>query len=260
MSGPILAALALGCAVLLWPSAPSRDRLAVRPSRRGGSADRASGWLGSATPDRAPRLPARLSGLVSRSAAGPVAVEQEVVDLVEGLSAALRAGLTPPRAFDQLSRSAVVGRDSRAAPAVLDGLLSQLAAQSAVGARLEPVLRDTAHRLGSPALLAVAAGWAMAERHGAPVVDVLDRLGAGLRDAARSAAAVEAALAAPRATAALLGVLPLGGVVLGELVGVDPLGVLVGTPLGRFALIGGLALTWGGRVWMRRLVAAVERG
>ena len=100
----------------------------------------------------------------------------------------------------------------------------------------------------------------MTERHGAPVVDVLDGLASALRDAARSAAAMEAALAAPRATAALLGVLPLGGVVLGELVGVHPLGVLFGTPLGRVALAGGLALTWGGRVWMRRLVAAVERG
>ena len=65
---------------------------------------------------------------------------------------------------------------------------------------------------------------------------------------------METALAAPRATATLLGVLPLGGVALGELVGVDPVAVLIGTPLGRVALVLGLAATWGGRVWMRRLV------
>ena len=114
-------------------------------------------------------------------------------------------------------------------------------------------------RLASPALLAAAAGLAMAERHGAPVVDVLDGLVSALRDAARSAAAVQTALAAPRATATLLGVLPLAGIALGELVGVDPVSVLVGAPLGRVALVLGLAATWSGRVWMRRLVRQVER-
>ncbi len=114
--------------------------------------------------------------------------------------------------------------------------------------------------LGSPVLEAVAAGWLLSERHGAPVVDVLDALVAALRDDARTAAAIEASLAAPRATAALLGALPLGGVALGELVGVHPLAILMGTAAGRICGVAGLAATVGGRVWMRRLVAVVERG
>jgi tight adherence protein B len=190
------------------------------------------------------------------------AVERAVHGLAEGLAAALRAGLTPTQALAHIAGAAAVVRSPLERPPQdpLDGLVGRLAAQAGSGAPLEPLLRAAAVRLGSPALLAASAGWAMAERHGAPIVDVLDALVAALRDAARSAAAVETALAAPRATAALLGVLPLGGVVLGELVGVDPVRVLLGTPLGRVALVLGLALTWAGRVWMRRLVARVERG
>jgi tight adherence protein B len=89
-------------------------------------------------------------------------------------------------------------------------------------------------------------------------VDVLDGLVDARRDAARTAAAVETALAAPRATASLLAALPFGGLVLGEVVGVNPLSTLVGTAFGRVDLAVGLLVTWAGRVWMRRLVAAVS--
>ncbi len=141
----------------------------------------------------------------------------------------------------------------------LAAFTGRLAGQAASGARLEPALRAEAERRASPALLALAAGWGMSERYGAPVVDVIDGLVDGRRDAARSAAAVETALAAPRATASLLAALPFGGVLLGEVVGVSPVTTLVGTPFGRVDLALGLLATWGGRVWMRRLVAAVSR-
>ena len=42
---------------------------------------------------------------------------------------------------------------------------------------------------------AVAEGWGLSERHGAPVVDVLDALVGALRDRMRTEAAVETALA-----------------------------------------------------------------
>jgi tight adherence protein B len=122
---------------------------------------------------------------------------------------------------------------------------------------LEPTWREAAERSASSALQAAAEGWAMSERHGAPVVDVLDALVGALRDRMRTDAAVETALAAPRATARLLAVLPLGGVVLGELVGVHPLAVLIGTGAGRVTGMLGLVATLGGRLWMRRLVASV---
>jgi tight adherence protein B len=138
----------------------------------------------------------------------------------------------------------------------MEAFVGRLAAEGRAGSPLEPVWRHEAQVRGSPALLAVAEGWAMTERHGAPLVDVLDVVSGALRDGARTQAAVEAALAAPRATAALLGVLPLGGLILGELVGVHPLAVLVGTGAGRVVGCAGVACTVAGRLWMRRLVAA----
>jgi tight adherence protein B len=178
-----------------------------------------------------------------------------VLPLLEGLAATLRAGLTPARALAHLAELAEVGE-----PAGLPGLVSRLAAQASTGARLEPVWRTAAETSGSTALLAVAEGWRLSERHGAPIVEVLDALTLALRDQSRTAAAVATALAAPRATATLLGVLPLGGVVLAELVGVHPVSVLVGSPAGRVAAVAGLGATLGGRLWIRRLVTAASRG
>ncbi len=254
MTGSSLAALIAAVAVLTWPRRPSAagrlsalgrpaDGRASRPHGLGRLLERARRWLAS-----------RRGGPAARHSLDR---ERAVVVLLEGLSAALRAGLTPAQACEQVARSAArVEAASGGDP--LDGLADRLAAQASTGAPLEPTLRAAADRLASPSLLAAAAGLAMAERHGAPVVDVLDGLVSALRDAARSAAAVQTALAAPRATATLLGVLPLAGIALGELVGVDPVAVLVGAPLGRVALALGLAATWIGRVWMRRLVRQVE--
>jgi tight adherence protein B len=190
------------------------------------------------------------------------ALDRELVPLLEGLAATLRAGLTPARAFAHLATSGPSVDplvDPLGDPVVdsLGGLRARLAAEAARGARLEPTWRAAAERSASPALLAVAEGWGLSERHGAPVVEVLDALVGALRDRMRTAAAVETALAAPRATARLLAVLPVGGVVLGELVGVHPLAVLVGSAAGRVAGVLGLAATLGGRLWMRRLVASV---
>ena len=63
--------------------------------------------------------------------------------------------------------------------------MGRLAGQAASGARLEPTLRAEAERRASPTLLALAAGWGMSERYGAPVVDVIDGLVDGRRDAGR---------------------------------------------------------------------------
>jgi tight adherence protein B len=69
-------------------------------------------------------------------------------------------------------------------------------------------------------------------------------------------AARQTALAGPRATVSLLAWLPLMGLGLGVALGVDPVAILVGTPLGLAALAAGLVLTVAGRMWSARLVWA----
>jgi hypothetical protein len=270
---PLVAALVavlVAVAVLAWPSGGRvGDRLEAasvrlrQPGAAGPGPRSSVGW---------PAQGGRLRELRPGSSGRSPGLERELLTLLEGLAGTLRAGLTPARAFAHLAATADLGRSTAAGrltsesarrlgsdprPGPLDGLLSRLAAQATTGARLEPIWRAAAERTGSPALLAVAEGWGLSERHGAPVAAVLDALVVALRDGARTDAAIETSLAAPRATAALLGVLPLGGVVLGELVGVHPLTVLVTSPAGRVAGAAGLVATLGGRLWMHRLVRSV---
>ena len=119
--------------------------------------------------------------------------------------------------------------------------------------------RSVPHAAGR-ALAALAAAWRVAERTGAPVADVLDRLAASLRADADAAAAREAALAAPRATARLLVALPPAGLVLGAAIGADPLTVLTTTAPGRVCAVVGVAATAAGAVWTRALVRAASGG
>jgi tight adherence protein B len=255
MTPPIWAGVLLAAAVLVWPRSTDRP---VRP---------ADLLRGSDRPVKEPSAAShRWRGHGWRRSA-PVRPDAELVPLLEGLAATLRAGLTPARALQHLATThasqvtLVRGVNSRAQGRHdIEDLVSRLAANAAQGAPLEPVWRREAQVRGSPALLAVAEGWGLTERHGAPLVDVLDVTVGALRDSARTDAAVEAALAAPRATARLLGALPLGGLVLGELVGVHPLSVLAGTAAGRVVGAAGLGCTFAGRVWMRRLVADVTEG
>ncbi|WP_426563886.1 type II secretion system F family protein [Angustibacter sp. McL0619] len=111
-----------------------------------------------------------------------------------------------------------------------------------------------------PAARAAAAGWRLAERTGAPLSDVLDGVAGALRDESALAADVEAALAGPRATVRLLMVLPVGAVLLGQLIGADPVRVLTTTGPGRVCALAGLLLLGLGRWWMAHLVRRVGRG
>ncbi|WP_396021295.1 type II secretion system F family protein [Arthrobacter sp. ES1] len=98
-----------------------------------------------------------------------------------------------------------------------------------------------------------------AEATGSPLADVLTRFAAQLEAENDAGAARQTALAGPRATVRLLTWLPFLGLCLGSLLGADPVGVLLGTPLGAAVLATGLTLTAAGRIWSARLVRAAER-
>jgi tight adherence protein B len=246
--GTALVAVLVGLAVLGWPASGAVGaRVAGLDLLARG---RASSSRASSSARQ--RAPGRERASSVRRSTSPWS-QVELVSVLEGLAATLRAGLTPARALHHLAAT-----QGLAEPGAMNLLVRQLAMQAAAGSPLEPVWRREAQVRGSPALLAVAEGWALTERHGAPLVDVLDVVVGALRDVARMDAAVETALAAPRATARLLGVLPLAGIVLGELVGVHPVSVLFGTAAGRVVGCAGLGCTVAGRVWMRRLVAGVS--
>jgi tight adherence protein B len=94
---------------------------------------------------------------------------------------------------------------------------------------------------------------ALAERTGAPLAELLERLEADGRatDRARSGAAAQAA--GSQATAWLLSGLPVGGIALGYAIGADPLAVLFRTPVGAGCALGAVALQLAGLAWSRRI-------
>ncbi|WP_461187764.1 hypothetical protein [Arthrobacter sp. Z4-13] len=102
----------------------------------------------------------------------------------------------------------------------------------------------------------LAACFDIAEASGCPLADVLTRFAGQLEVEDDADAARQTALAGPKATVSLLTWLPLMGLGLGIALGVDPLAILLSTPLGLAALAAGIALTVAGRVWSAKLVAA----
>lgn len=107
--------------------------------------------------------------------------------------------------------------------------------------------------------LEIAACLEVCEASGAPVGAVLNRLAATMEADFDAAALRETALAGPRATVRLLGWLPFIGLGLGMAMGVDPLAVLFGSPVGWTVLAAGIAFTVAGRMWSAALIAQAAR-
>lgn len=194
----------------------------------------------------APALPSTraLIGYVALGAVGIVVVAGPVAALAVGVY-----GVLAVRGFGQRrTAQAAIRRRSR----TVDTLCS-LAADLRAG--LPPAAGSPA-TLDEPRVAELAgAAWTLAEQTGAPLADLVERIEADVRaaDRARSSAAAQAAGA--RATAWLLAGLPLGGILLGYGIGVDPLAVLLHTPLGAACAVGAIVLQVGGLTWADRLAA-----
>lgn len=120
---------------------------------------------------------------------------------------------------------------------------------SAMTARAELGGRISVADEGSIEENRVAVAWQIADRHGLPLVDLLTSVRTDLLARRQFAERTRASLAGPRATAAVLAGLPLLGVLLGQLMGADPLAVLLGTGWGGALLVIGTTLAAGGLVW-----------
>ncbi|MEO8282258.1 MAG: hypothetical protein ABI568_02450 [Pseudarthrobacter sp.] len=207
--------------------------------------------------------------------------------MVQQLAALLKGGRIPSRLWDELwlvhhghpeagprrpeglagqRNSAKVPGVGRNGPSLSAGSLTLLGAVRAAAFRGLPV--SEAIRRAAPAAfpravgrepriwLELAACFDIAEASGCPLADVLARFAAQLEVEDDADAARQTALAGPKATVSLLTWLPVMGLGLGMALGVDPLAMLFGTPLGMVALAAGVALTIAGRIWSARLVHA----
>lgn len=184
--------------------------------------------------------------------------------LVQQLAALLKGGRAPARIWDELSKvqdsSGGRGRGNLSVGSTAMVAAARAAALGGmpVSAALRRALPKVFPRQGSEARIwwNLAACLDIAEASGCPLADVLTRFAAQLEAEDDAEAARHTALAGPKATVSLLTWLPVLGLGLGSALGVDPLSVLLQTPLGLGALAAGLGLTVAGRLWSARLVAA----
>ena len=279
MTALLAGVLALAMILALSPAGAPRHR--IRAALAGARGSPAAG------------APARAGGVAGWRRRSVPTVSMTL--LVQQMAALLKGGRAPARLWDELwllhggdpaapvsaaasapvSGAGAAGRSLVLAP----GSGRMLAAARAAAVRGSPVgaaIRSAAARpegaesgraWGSGAgegvrahrvWFQLAACLDVAEASGCPLADVLTRFAAQLEAEDDAEAARQTALAGPRATVRLLTWLPFLGMGLGMLLGVDPVAVLLGTPLGGAALAAGLTLTAAGRIWSSRLVRTAE--
>jgi tight adherence protein B len=109
------------------------------------------------------------------------------------------------------------------------------------------------------AWLGLAAAWEVATEAGAPLAACLRELAASFRDLGQLHRDLQVALAGPAATARLVTALPVGGILVGALMGFDALHVLFLTVPGWLCLLTGAGLMFVAQRWNRRLVRSAAR-
>lgn len=205
-------------------------------------------------------------------------------DLAWRLSALIRAGLTPARAFDMLERE--IPSDTGVKTSMSERILTFLrqtgteqqtralgqkditlllhrCAESArQGLPLSDALDSLKFSREYSALKSteLAACWRIGEQTGAPMAKVLERLALYYEQEIDLSQARDSAMSGPKSTGSILSWLPLLGLGLGMFMGTNPLGILLGSIPGALAAFIGVFLALLGRSWTARLVQRAERG
>ncbi len=253
--------LTVAAAVAAWPARAVLRRLDGRRRIRWRAVDLRRVWsrfrvFAEGSPRRAWGVAALAGGTFGLLLGGPVA----------GLVLALYGALGARAAVRRADRRRVAAARSRS----LDDL-NALAADLRAGLAVGP-LGATAGLTGAGGSLGATGGlrvgdelpdqrlasltsavWRLAEQTGAPAADLVERIEADARAGDRSRATAAAQAAGAQATALLLAALPVGGIALGYGIGVDPLRVLLTTPLGGVCAVAAVLLQCTGLVWADRL-------
>ena len=207
-----------------WPGGP---RALVTTATVGPSCAAVAGWLvGGGVAMVAGLLlagGALVAAVRTRAARRLDAVAAQVPLLCERMSSAIRAGR---------SLRAALERAAGDAPEPARTELRVLAGDLALGARVEDALRNATARVPIRELAAVTATIDVQRRAGGSLVRALDGLADRLRERQRLVAEVRAATAQARATAWIVGAIPLVGALAVELSAPGTLLGIFGTGVG----------------------------
>ncbi|WP_039890608.1 type II secretion system F family protein [Mycobacterium xenopi] len=262
MTGPAAAALTLSLAVAVLPSSP-RARLAPGSPPDRQSCRRWAGWTAGCAAAVAAVLLPLTTALATAVVGATVALRYRRhrhgrlgVDESRSLEAALdvlvgelRTGAHPVQAFS-------------VAAAETGGIVADrfhtVAARARLGADVAAGLRSAARSSAMPAhwdRLAVC--WQLAAEHGLAMSALMRAAQRDIAERHRFSAQVRARMAGARATAAILAGLPVLGVLLGQLIGAQPLRFLLGGHAGGWLLVVGTMLVCGGLLWSDRITDRV---
>lgn len=172
---------------------------------------------------------------------------EEVLDLLDALAPALRAGLPPASALRAVASPSPERRSL---------LLARLLQAADRAEPLAAVWRAEADDLSSSDLALVAAAWALCERLGSPLAPTVVTVGGAVRQRRAVRQRLEAARAGPQMSMTVLSALPAVGPLLALALGVSPVD-LYASPAGVASLAAGAILLGVGRLWGARLVASV---
>src|SRR4051794_31140561 len=186
--------------------------------------------------------------LCARRERAAEAVRRDVAGWCVAAATELRIGRTP---VDALA-AAVEQCGSALAPVV-----APVVAVGRLGGDVVAALVAAAAHPGAEALRYVGACWAVAGDTGAGLATALQKLSGGLQARERLRAEVESQLASARATARLLAVLPVFGLLLGQAVGARPTYFLLHTAIGAVCIASTVVLNVLGLVWTDRIAARV---
>lgn len=175
---------------------------------------------------------------------------QAVSAALEVLIGELKIGAHPARAF-AVAASESVGR-------VADSL-REVASRAQLGADVAGGMRSIAKDSPVPAhWQRLAVYWELAAVHGLAVSVLMGAAHRDIVDRRRFAEHVDAALAGARATAAILAVLPVLGVLLGQLIGAHPVRFLLSGGPGGVLLVVGVSLICLGVAWSDRITGRLR--
>lgn len=194
--------------------------------------------------------------------ARPAETRKDMAQLLRQFAALLDSGRSEGQAWADLRKTWQL----RSPEHPLTGLCTQVAAAEAAGSGTAEGIRrwlaaEPAHQsseLGR--LLSRLVGvCALSEQTGAPLSDLVEQLAISVDDAAELAAAVHTSTAGPKLTQLILMLLPLGGLVLGQVMGAAPVAMLFGGFLGLACLVSGALLLAAGGLWSHRMISRVMR-
>jgi tight adherence protein B len=179
---------------------------------------------------------------------------EPVAALVQRLAVLLAAGVAPASAWGYLAE--VAGPEQSRLLAVVRAIGSGVPVAEAIASLVTG--DDGSDRQSAAAWRGLAAAWFVATDAGAPLAPSLQDFAQSLRNLAQASRDLRTALAGPVATARMVILLPLVGVLFGIVLGFNTVGTLFGTPSGLVCLLAGAALLVAARAWNRRLVSGAR--